>query len=383
MDRYQEIRLAVIRVRHSVRARADSRNIEADGGPGSGNWGHRGRIGKVGGSEKGGGGHNRQKEENGPYTSFSKQRREASKIHAATEKDIGLLSKVPTNDHGESHDIRVVDEKGRHYKKVPYSNSYQCVETGESRVFKEGDKIKIAIPRSMDPNYTYTEADQKAVELNRERFKKAFRAETGHDVSRKLEGTTKKVWEGCSQEAKDALEGYTDDEYESINDALRYGVTSNGEYNRKIEHITGAIENSVLDTDMILHRGIGKASAEKMFGLPPGYMDSPGRLSLNGRVGTDDAFMSTGGAEGTGFSYKDVKLEIMAPKGTKGLYCEPFSAHANSSECEVLLQRGTSLQIIGYRVEETDIGRQYVINAVVTGQDTGRSEYSRSLGTAK
>lgn len=31
-----------------------------DGGPGSGNWGHKGRVGKRGGSGKGGGRHNRE-----------------------------------------------------------------------------------------------------------------------------------------------------------------------------------------------------------------------------------------------------------------------------------------------------------------------------------
>jgi len=72
---------------------------------------------------------------------------------------------------------------------------------------------------------------------------------------------------------------------------------------------------------------------------------------------TDDAFISTGAAADAGFNDK-ISYEILAPKGTKGIYTEPFSHYGGtntsgtwdgkqaesyvSTEAEMLLQAGTT-----------------------------------------
>lgn len=53
-----------------------------DGGPGSGNWGHKGRIGKRGGSGRGGGRHNR---EGSKETGFKTKQHSAAEMENAKE----------------------------------------------------------------------------------------------------------------------------------------------------------------------------------------------------------------------------------------------------------------------------------------------------------
>ena len=61
-----------------------------DGGKGSGNWGHEGRKGKLGGSAPGGGVHNRITEEGGTYTSFSKKQKKLAMIAVGRSSRTGI-----------------------------------------------------------------------------------------------------------------------------------------------------------------------------------------------------------------------------------------------------------------------------------------------------
>ncbi|MCD8397545.1 MAG: hypothetical protein LUD12_10280 [Lachnospiraceae bacterium] len=79
-DREEKLRLAQIIAASSGGA------IAEDGGPGSGNWGHKGREGKRGGSTKGGGVANRQGSSQSGYTSTAKQKA-AEKGSSASQKE--------------------------------------------------------------------------------------------------------------------------------------------------------------------------------------------------------------------------------------------------------------------------------------------------------
>ena len=98
-----------------------------------------------------------------------------------------------------------------------------------------------------------------------------------------------------------------------------------------------------------------------------------------GAVFTEEAFMSTGTAKGTGFG-GGVVFNIYAPSGTKMLYCEPFSHYGNGAkknwdgkskqtsfgyESEMLIQRGSSFRVI--KVEKS--GNRWYIDMEVVGQD--------------
>ncbi len=392
MDRYQEIKLAVIRIRHSARLRTDGRAVCGDGGPGSGHWGHKGRKGKVGGSEKESGG-GRGTEDKGKDTPFQKKKKELLKAHPLTKEEVLKIA-----DTSDSHKYRIVDEKGENYKVVNpldlprelrFTPKYGVLKgynekTGELKDFKAGDVAGIIIPNSMDADYTVTEDDKEAIRLGKERFKKAFYANSPEEVDDIYREQTGKIWKGCTKRERDIIFSYTASRYEYVNDALRRGDTSDKALNRQIKVMTKFIGMSEIKEDMILRRGISIEAAEKMFGVPEGFLSSEDgeEVSMTGRFGTDEGFMSTGAAKGTGFD-SEFNMEILVPKGTKGMYLEPVSAYGKgegydwdgengqdifSKELEILLQRGCTLQVIEHRHEE---GKHDIKAVLVRQEPTG------------
>ncbi len=376
----------VDRIRRSMKIRTDGRN---DGGKGSGNWGHAGRPGEVGGSKKGGGKHNRQKDKKGNFTSFSKKRKEAATMHSLTNDDVDFFY------HNKIKGVRIVDEKGAHYEQICGSMEFVSLETGEVVDFKKGEKVKVILPNSMNPNYNITPEDRLAMKKGTEDLSKAFSATDPQQMDDKYREQTGKIWRGSTKNERKALYTYTTSMHRPINNALRKGDTDSDSVNELIDTITEKLDQSELQEDTMLYRGTSTDAAEKLFGLPPGYLDDdkhmdPSNISLVGRVGTDDGFMSTGLMKGKGMG-GTVKIEIMAPKGTKGLYCEPFSMYGNgdainwngkkkqssySSEFEFLLQRGCTLQIVGH----TYNGSIHHIQAVIVRQDYSQSEYTKKHG---
>ncbi len=77
-----------------------------------------------------------------------------------------------------------------------------------------------------------------------------------------------------------------------------------------------------------------------------------GKQLLSYDIGTifrDNAFLSTTLVDGS-FGQKDftkIKLKIEIPKGTQAVYMEQFTGVQNYTQQELLLNRGTSLQIVG------------------------------------
>jgi hypothetical protein len=153
---------------------------------------------------------------------------------------------------------------------------------------------------------------------------------------------------------------------------------------KDIEYLTKMIDKSTYDHDMWLQRGVTGSGATSFLGLNPGDLSRLSQSELEKRllgvVREDLAFMSTGAAKGQGFG-GDLILNIYAPKGTKMLYCEPFSAYSGSSvgaswdgiskqsyfghEFEMLIQRGTKYKIT--KVEKGPWGTVYV-DVEVVGQ---------------
>ena len=385
MERIQAIKLKSIQIRYRLRQRMD-------GGPGSGNWGHEGRPGKIGGSAEGGGTHNRQKNRFGGYTSFSKWRKESAKSHALTSQDI--------KDAYDFEDIIIVDKGGNRYQRS--GHNFECKTTGDRRDFAIGDECRLIIPNKLSPNYKVTRDDKKAMALNQERFERAFYPEERGDADTRYRSEAGEIWNGCSEKEKDSMYRYTSSEYRRINKNVRGGNTDDEECNETIAAITDVIDRSELKQDSVLRRGISLGAAEKLFGLPEGYLEAgnhadEGNISMVGRVGTDDAFMSCGSSQDSG-NDRQVVLEILAPEGTKAMYCEPFSAHGLgdrklwdgksgqeyfSSECESLLQRGTTLQVISHEMKDSFGFTYHTMRAVILRQDTGSSEYSQKIKKAK
>lgn len=191
----------------------------------------------------------------------------------------------------------------------------------------------------------------------------AMWAQDTKEADGKLRSKCGEVWKVASTDERNAIFGYTE-EYHNINEPLR-GLTYIGTKEkterglRRIPLIENIIDKSTYDFDMWLQRGDSLVALKK-FGLTNySYATDAEIMSLVGAEGVEGAFWSAGVAKGKGFSGQ-VIFNIYAPKGTKAMYCEPFSAFGNGSgkhwngddaqssfgyESEILIQRGTKFRI--------------------------------------
>lgn len=210
----------------------------------------------------------------------------------------------------------------------------------------------------------------------------AMWAQDTEEADKRLRTKCGEVWKGATKAEKDAIYGYTGS-YCNINEPLR-GLTYTGRPQkrlqglRRIPHIESIIDRSSYDFDMWLQRGDGMVALKK-FGLTNWSNPTDADImALLGAEGVEGAFWSAGVAKGKGFS-GDIIFNIYAPKGTKAMYCEPFSAYGNGSgrswngiseqssyghESEILIQRGTKFKIT--KIEKS--GGQWFIDVDIIEQ---------------
>ena len=191
----------------------------------------------------------------------------------------------------------------------------------------------------------------------------AMWAQDTEEADKRLRGKCGEVWRGASSQERGAIYGYTQS-YCNINEPLRGltycgSATKKAEGLRRIPHIESIIDRSSYDFDMWLQRGDGMVALKK-FGLANWSNPTDADImALLGAEGVEGAFWSAGVAKGKGFS-GDIIFNIYAPKGTKAMYCEPFSAYGHGKgknwdgiagqssygyESEILIQRGTKFKI--------------------------------------
>lgn len=185
------------------------------------------------------------------------------------------------------------------------------------------------------------------------------------EANKRVRSKCGEVWKGATELEKDAAYGYTAGS-SYINEPLRgqryipYDKATTLKAQRSQSHIealTDLIERSEYDFDMWLQRGVDYNGARGLLGVDL-YSANP--QTLVGKVVTEKAFSSCGMAKGAGFDSRPVIYNIYCPKGTKALYCEPFSAFGKGSgrswdgvakqssigyEAEILLQQGTTFRI--------------------------------------
>ena len=166
-------------------------------------------------------------------------------------------------------------------------------------------------------------------------------------------------------------------------------------YGTKYSNIDGSARNSWKDintlTNMInktkpLARDVWMQHGEDMnafigkFGVNLDDLTARQLKGMVGKIGTNAPFTSCGITKGTGFSSKQVILNIYCPKGTKGIYTEPYSHYGDGgygeagfkwdgksrlsagynpgSEMEFILQRGAKFRIT--KIEKK--GHRYYID---------------------
>lgn len=122
-------------------------------------------------------------------------------------------------------------------------------------------------------------------------------------------------------------------------------------------------ESTPFTRDVWLNRGASKGEFMGQFGLDLDNFTSNPNV-LIGSIGEQKPFMSTAHARSWGFvddgeeATRSVVYNIYCPKGTKGIYTEPYSHYGNGgrnwdgktkapleNEVEVILQRGTRLRV--------------------------------------
>lgn len=258
-----------------------------------------------------------------------------------------------------------------------------------------------------DPRTTNAELKAKAEEINK-RYKKlvgdrkptkadfsddayskkrkdaALWAKETDEADRIVRDRCGEVWRSASELERDAAYGYTAGS-SYINEPLRgqryqpYDSATTAKAAKSQSHIqalTEMIERSSYDRDIWLQRGVDYRGAQGLLGVNL-YGADP--KSLIGKTVTEKAFSSCGIAKGKGFN-KEVIYNIYCPKGTKMLYCEPFSAFGNGAgrawdglakqtyfghESEMLLQQGTVFRIV--KAEYT--GGRWFIDLEVIAQN--------------
>lgn len=351
-----------------------------DGGKGSGNWGHEGRKGKLGGSAPGGGVHNRISEEGGTYTSFSKKQKKLATPHTASA---GELDNLPDNTKV------VVDTTFGKYSMVYNAkhgafigqDGVEMYPSDISGAFGDDDnKLQVFIPNEASTNYSKL---KQSFDVSLSRMASAKSYARPQDADNALRADTGAVWKTLSDKQKKVLRDYTGSDFSSINYSLRKqrGTKENCE---RINDMTAAIAKSKTKQDMWLSRGVDFEALPSMFGIKPSNFREDKIGSLIGKSGKDEGFMSCGTTTQTGYSDgSDVDLKIYVPKGSEAMYAEPFarfgsnpeSNHWNgeshqssfSSEMETILQRGSHFQCTKATYDTKE--QKYHLEIAVTGQE--------------
>jgi len=346
-----------------------------DGGPGSGNWGHEGRPGEVGGSAEGGGSHNRMGNKKEGFTSFSKNKKQFAKPHKASEEE---YENCPTGSI-------VIGSNGK-WKKGNDKIEFINVDTGELKYYwelaidNEDNEVQIFIPDDKNPNF------KKMKVRDDDRFSSARKKAAFHttepqeadDIFREQSG---RIWKEASDDARNALYNYTGHSYSDINDCLRSGSKPTEKIGQYIKDMTETIDKSELQQDTFLYRGIDRWALSKMLGVDYEAMGKQNPGAYIGKEISDKAFMSCSSAEGKGFDSSGVYMKIYCPAETKAMYAEPFSKYGKgakrdwdgesrqeyfSGEFETILQRGTRMQITNLTRDEYN---HYTVECQVIAQE--------------
>jgi len=157
-------------------------------------------------------------------------------------------------------------------------------------------------------------------------------------------------------EAK-AMEDYTDDAYIPMNKHLRGGYHVDDDQKRRINLLKSAVDKSVLEEDVVLHRKID-LDAVRALTNPKGAAPTDDELQqLIGKNLSDQGFLSTTVRPEylLGQSYG---IKIKAASGAKALVIDGDSHYR--SEAEVLLPPSSKLKISNIDIRKSKYGERLV-----------------------
>ena len=272
--------------------------------------------------------------------------------------------------------------------------SYHDIQAELKKIEQELKKVQSDLQK-LDKGDIIEAADEAYTQARKDAAVWAKSAKEADDVLRDVSG---QVWKVAPKVEKDAIYEYTSS-YSKFNEPLRgieygtnavkgvgnidfdtigtsYGGYKPGQVRKQINAMTDIIEKSTYDFDIWLQRGCDYRGMDSFFEISMSDLQNASQAELEklllGKTVTDYGFFSCGVSKGKGFSHKPIIMNVYAPKGTKMMYAEPFSAFGNGSgrswdgvakqstfgsESEIILRQGTSFRIT--KVEKTG-GKLYV-----------------------
>lgn len=276
--------------------------------------------------------------------------------------------------------------------------SYADIQAEMKKIQTELNKVQADLQKLENGDIIDTVEDA----FSQERKNAALWAKTTKEADGALRDTCGEVWRTSPPIQKKAIYEYTSS-YSKFNEPLRgieYGTNTvkgvgnidldsigvsykgfkRGEVRKQINAMTDIIEKSTYDFDIWLQRGCDYRGMDNFFGISMSDLQNATESELQMLIEkevTDYGFFSCGVSKGKGFSSKPIIMNVYAPRGTKMMYAEPFSAFGNGSgrswdgiakqssfgsESEIILQQGTKFRIT--KVERSN-GKLYVDLEVV------------------
>lgn len=304
---------------------------------------------------------------------FSKLNIQGKKDYFQQQINYGGLA--PTKQAQFENFLKQLDEletEGKSYADV--QKEMQKIEQGLKQIQADLQNFeKSGIIEQIDDAYTQARKDA------------AMWAKSTKEADALLRDKCGEVWQAASKVEKDAIYEYTSS-YSKFNEPLRgieygtnavkgvgnidfdtigtsYGGYKPGQVRKQINAMTDIIEKSTYDFDVWLQRGCNFSGMDSFFDVPMDLLRYGSQSDLEQLLKkevTDYGFFSCGVSKGKGFSHMPIIMNVYAPKGTKMMYAEPFSAFGNGSgrlwdgiagqstfgnESEIILQQGTSFRI--------------------------------------
>lgn len=273
--------------------------------------------------------------------------------------------------------------------------SYAEVEAELKKIEKELNKVQADL-KTLDNGGIMDAVDDAFTQARKDA---AVWAKSTKEADKVLRDKCGEVWRTAPKVQRDSIYEYTSS-YSKFNEPLRgieygtnavkgvgnvdldqigvggYGHFRRGEVRKQINAMTDIIEQSTYDFDIWLQRGCDFRGMDSFFEISMSDLRNASQADLEqlllGKTVTDYGFFSCGVSKGKGFASKPIIMNVYAPKGTKMMYAEPFSAFGNGAghswdgitpqssfgnESEIILQQGTSFRIT--KVERNN-GKLYV-----------------------
>lgn len=245
----------------------------------------------------------------------------------------------------------------------PEFGSYEEWKAGHPTINYSKPKKAATAKKTTAAKATPTKA-KKAAQSARER---AIKNAKVYDEDFHIKKNFERILEKIHEAERRAIIRYTDFWYDDMNDYLR-GIRTAEDVGSDVVNWCKLAHNGLakaeLAEDTLLYRGMGRnRTLARALNITEEELEiAASDGSLIGMRFREKGLCSTGINANKGWD-KPVSLEIVAPKGTKGMYVDPISE--NRGEKEVLLLDNTEFEIL--EVKDLGYGKK-LLRVIITNQ---------------